>query len=56
MVRVSRNLPRGNDMKIIAGLVIGFYVMLAIVILFHMISRLRHERYLPKDQRLYPAT
>ena len=36
-------------MKIIAGLVIGLYVMLAIGIVIHLISKLRSERKLPKD-------
>jgi hypothetical protein len=37
-------------MKIIAGFVIGFYAMLAIGILIHLISRLRRERNPHKDQ------
>jgi hypothetical protein len=35
--------------KIIAGLVIGLYVMLAIGIIFRLISELRSERKPPKD-------
>jgi hypothetical protein len=37
-------------MKMIAALVIGFYVMLAIGIIIRLISRLRRERKPHKDQ------
>ena len=37
-------------MKMIAGLVIGVYVLLAIGILIRLISRLRRERNPHKDQ------
>jgi hypothetical protein len=36
-------------MKIVAGLVIGLYVMLAIGIIFRLIFKLRSERNPPKD-------
>jgi len=41
-------------MKIIAGLVIGLYGMLAIGIIIRLISNLRRERKLPKDLK-YPS-
>jgi len=41
-------------MKIIAGLVIGLYVILAIGIVIHLISKWRRERKPPKDLE-YPS-